>query len=178
MTIHRRVLVTATNYSTLCSESRALFEKNGWQVIENIFGRPMTFDELKERVGDIDAVVAGVDTWNEAVFQLAPKLKIISRFGIGVDNIDVQTARRFGIKVTNAAGKNANAVAELTIGLLLAAMRNIPSLHQAARRGIWDRFVGQELVGRTIGFLGFGAIAQKVARKLAGFEVEIIAYDK
>src|SRR5208282_1004377 len=138
MTIHRRVLVTATNYSTLCCESRVLFEKNGWQVIENIFGRPMTFDELKERVGDIDAVVAGVDTWNEAVFQLAPKLKIISRFGVGVDNIDVE----------------------------------------AARRGIWDRFVGQELVGRTIGFLGFGAIAQKVARKLAGFEVGIIAYDK
>jgi D-3-phosphoglycerate dehydrogenase / 2-oxoglutarate reductase len=178
MTFHRKVLVTATNYSMLCSESRALFEKNGWQVIENMFGRPMTFDELKEGVGDIDAVVAGVDTWNEAVFQLAPKLKIISRFGVGVDNIDVETARRFGIKVTNAAGKNANAVAELTIGLLLAVMRNIPSLHQAARRGIWDRFVGQELVGRTIGFLGFGAIAQKVARKLAGFDVKIIACDK
>jgi len=178
MTFHRKVLVTATNFSTLCSESRALFEKNGWQVIENMFGRPMTFDELKERVGDIDAVVAGVDTWNEAVFQLAPKLKIIARFGVGVDNIDVEAARRFGIKVTNAAGKNANAVAELTIGLLLAAMRNIPSLHQAAQRGMWDRFVGQELVGRTIGFLGFGTIAQKVARKLAGFDVEIIAYDK
>jgi D-3-phosphoglycerate dehydrogenase / 2-oxoglutarate reductase len=178
MTFHRKVLVTATNFSTLCSESRALFEKNGWQVIENMFGRPMTFDELKERVGDIDAVVAGVDTWNEAVFQLAPKLKIIARFGVGVDNIEVEAARRFGIKVTNAAGKNANAVAELTIGLLLAAMRNIPWLHQAAQRGISDRFVGQELVGRTIGFLGFGTVAQKVARKLAGFDVEIIAYDK
>src|SRR6516164_10143755 len=106
MTISRKVLVTATNYSTLCSESKELFEKNGWQVIENIFGRPMTFDELKERVADIDAVVAGVDTWNEAVFQLAPKVKIISRFGGGIDNIDVESARRFGIKVTNAAGKN------------------------------------------------------------------------
>ena len=178
MTIGRKVLITATNYPTLCSESKELFEKNGWQVIENMFGRPMTFDELKERVGDIDAVVAGVDTWSEAVFQLAPKLKIISRFGVGVDNIDVKTARRFGIKVTNASGKNANAVAELTIGLLLAAMRNIPSLHQAARRGIWDRFVGEELVGRTVGFLGFGTIAQKVTRKLSGFDVKIIAYDK
>jgi D-3-phosphoglycerate dehydrogenase / 2-oxoglutarate reductase len=178
MSIPRKVLVTATNYSTLCAESRALFEDHGWQVIENTFGRPMTSDELKERVGDIDAVVAGVDSWNEAVFQLAPKLKIISRFGVGVDNIDLEAARRLGIKVTNAAGKNANAVAELTIGLLLAALRNIPSLHQAARQGRWDRFAGEELAGRTVGLLGFGNIAQKVARKLSGFDVEIIAYDK
>jgi D-3-phosphoglycerate dehydrogenase len=138
----------------------------------------MTFDELKERVGNIDAVVAGVDTWNEAVFKLAPKLKIIARFGVGVDNIDVETARRFGIKVTNAPGRNANAVAEITIGLLLAAMRNIPNLHRAARQGIWDRFVGEELFGRTVGLLGFGTIAQKVARKLSGFDVKIIAFDK
>ena len=132
MSIPRKVLVTATNYSTLCAESRALFEGNGWQVTENTFGRPMAFDELKEQVADIDAVVAGVDTWNEAVFQLAPKLKIISRFGVGVDNIDLEAARRLGIKVTNAPGKNANAVAELTIGLLLATLRNIPSLHHDA----------------------------------------------
>jgi D-3-phosphoglycerate dehydrogenase / 2-oxoglutarate reductase len=174
----RKVLVTATNYSTLCAEAKDLFERNGWEVVENTFGRPMTFEELAERVGDIDAVVAGVDTWNEAVLKLAPKLKIISRFGVGVDNIDVETARRFGVKVTNAAGRNANAVAELTIGLLFAAMRRIPMLHHAAQQGIWDRFAGQELIGRTVGLVGFGAIARKVARKLAGFEVNIVAYDK
>jgi len=174
----RKVLVTATNYSTLCAEAKELLERNGWEVVENMFGRPMTFDELKERVGDIDGVVAGVDTWNEAVFKLAPKLKIISRFGVGVDNIDVETARRFGVKVTNAAGRNANAVAELTIGLLFAAMRRIPMLHHAAQQGIWDRFAGQELIGRTVGLLGFGTIARKVGRKLAGFEVKIVAYDK
>ncbi len=178
MSKQRKVLVTATNYSSLCAESKALFESNGWEVVENMFGRPMTFDELKQRVGEIDAVAAGVDTWNEAVFALAPKLKIISRFGVGVDNIDIEAARRFGVKVTNAAGKNANAVAELTIGLLFAAMRRIPMLYEAARQGVWDRFAGQELIGRTVGLLGFGAIAQKVARKLSGFDVNIVAYDK
>jgi D-3-phosphoglycerate dehydrogenase / 2-oxoglutarate reductase len=174
----KNVLVTATNYSTLCVEGKKLFEDSGWTVIENSFGRPMTFDELRSRVGDIDAVVAGVDTWNEAVFRLAPRLKVISRFGVGVDNIDVEVARRFGIKVTNAGGINANAVAELTIGLLLSAMRAIPALYQSTRAGRWDRFVGEELVGRTVGLLGFGNIAQKIARKLSGFDVEVIAYDK
>jgi len=174
----KKILVTATNYSQLCTEAKALLESNGCQIIENSFGRPMTFDELKQRVGDVDAVVAGVDTWNAAVYKLAPKLRIISRFGVGVDNIDVEMARRFGIKVTNAPGKNANAVAELTIGLLLSAMRSIPSLHQATRQGHWDRFIGDELIGRKVGMLGFGVIAQKVARKLTGFEVEVAAYDK
>jgi D-3-phosphoglycerate dehydrogenase len=175
---NKTVLVTATNYSTLCVEGKKLFEDSGWTVIENTFGRPMTFDELQVRVGGIDAVVAGVDTWNEAVFRLAPRLKVISRFGVGVDNIDVEVARRFGIKVTNAGGINANAVAELTIGLLLSAMRAIPALYQSTRAGRWDRFVGEELSGRTVGLLGFGNIAQKVARKLSGFDVDVIAYDK
>jgi D-3-phosphoglycerate dehydrogenase len=138
----------------------------------------MTREELQERVSDIDAVVAGADTWDEAVFSLAPKLKIIARFGVGLDNIDVEAAGRFGIKVTSAAGKNANAVAELAIGLMLAALRGIPYLHQATRRGGWDRFVGEEMEGKKVGLLGFGAIARKVARKLSGFEVEINAYDK
>ena len=172
------VLVTATNYSCLCADGKALFDAAGWRVIENPHGRPMTFDELKPIVGDIDAVVAGVDAWNDAVFALAPRLKAIARFGVGVDNIDLAAAKRHGIAVTNAAGLNANAVAELTIGLVLAAMRGIPRLHQAVRAGRWDRFVGEEVAGRTVGLLGFGNIAQKVARKLSGFEVEILAYDK
>ncbi|MDR3437034.1 phosphoglycerate dehydrogenase [Telmatospirillum sp.] len=174
----RKVLVTATNYSELCQEAKALFESKGWQIVENRFGRPMTFDELQQRIGDIDAVVAGVDTWDESVYQIAPRLKIIARFGVGVDNIDVETARRHGIKVINAAGRNANAVAELTLGLILCALRNIPALHQSARQGFWDRFVGEELIGKKVGLLGFGNIAQKVARKLSGFDVQIVAYDK
>lgn len=172
------VLVTATNYSRLCSEGKALLEAHGCRVIENDFGRPMTFEELSQRVGDVDAVVAGVDTWNEGVFAIAPKLKIISRFGVGVDNIDIEAARSRGIQVTNAAGGNANAVAELTIGLIIAAMRNIPELHVTTRQGAWDRFVGEELAGKTVGILGFGNIAQKIAKKLGGFDVSVIAYDK
>ena len=174
----KKILVTATNYSQLCAEAKKLFEDNGCEVIENTLGRPMTFDELRMRVGDIDGVIAGVDTWNDDVFAIAPKLKVISRFGVGVDNIDIEAARKRGITVTNAAGGNANAVAELTIGLIVAAMRAIPQLHVTTRQGAWDRFVGTELVGRTVGLLGFGNIAQKVARKLSGFDVTIIAYDK
>ena len=174
----RKVLVTATNYSALCVEAKGLLENNDCEIVENTFGRPLTFDELKSRVGDVEAVVAGVDDWNDTVFELAPRLKVISRFGVGVDNIDLEAARRRGIKITNAAGGNANAVAELTVGLIIAAMRAIPALDRTTRQGRWDRFVGDELLGRTVGLLGFGNIARKIAHKLGGFDVKIVAYDK
>lgn len=173
-----KILVTATNYSTLCAEAKQLLEENGCEVIENQLGRPHTFEELKPLVGDIDGVVAGVDTWDEKVFRIAPKLRVISRFGVGVDNIDLAKAREYGVQVTNVPGGNANAVAELTVGLILSIVRNIPALHQSAQRGFWDRHVGTELVGKAVGLLGFGNIAQMVARKLQGFDVNLIAYDK
>lgn len=174
----KKVLVTATNYSRLCAEAKRLLEENGCEVIENKLGRPHTFEELAPLVTEIDGVVAGVDTWDEAVFRLAPKLKAIARFGVGVDNIDLAKAREYGVQVTNVPGGNANAVAELTVGLLLALIRNIPALHQSARRGYWDRHVGGELSGKTVALLGFGNIAQMVAKKLNGFDVAIVACDK
>lgn len=173
-----KVLVTATNYSTLCAEAKRLLEEAGCEIIQNKLGRPHTFEELIPLVSDIDGVIAGVDTWDEAVFKLAPNLKAIARFGVGVDNIDLEKAQEYGIKVSNVPGGNANAVAELTVGLILSMLRNIPSLQQSARRGYWDRRVGEELAGKTVGLLGFGHIAQMVAKKLQGFDVKLIAFDK
>ena len=174
----RTVLVTATDYSRNCAAAKKLFEDNGFKVIENDKGRPMTFEELSVIVPDVDAVVAGVDTWDDNVFKLAPRLKIISRFGVGIDNIDVEAATRRSIKVTNAKGGNSNSVAELCIGLIVASMRNIPQLNSSIRRGEWERFVGHDIKSMTVGLAGFGEIARMVAKKLSGFEVNIIAYDK
>lgn len=174
----KKVLVTATNYSKLCADAKELLESHGCEIIENRFGRPLTFEELKEVVGSVDGVIAGVDTWNEAVFKLAPRLQGIARFGVGVDNIDLGAARKYGIQVTNVPRGNANAVAELAIGLMISVRRHIPALDRSTKNGGWERFVGSELAGGTIGLLGFGNIAQLTAKKLKGFDVEIIAYDK
>lgn len=173
-----KILVTATNYSQLCSAAKSLLEKSDCEIIESPFGRPMTFEEIKDHIDDVEGVVAGVDDWNEEVFKIAPKLKVISRFGVGVDNIDIEAARKHGIQVTNAAGGNSNAVAELTIGLIISAMRNVPQLHATTREGQWDRFSGYEVINRTVGLLGFGNIARSIAKKLQGFDVNIVAYDK
>lgn len=173
----KKVLVTATNYSTYCSAAKALLEENGVEVIENPYGRPMTRDELLTVVGDIDGAVVGVDTWNEKIFAHAPKLRAMARFGVGVDNIDLAAAKAHGIQVTNAKGMNSNPVAELTVGLILSTLRNVPAFNASIREGKWDRFMGRDLAGMTVGLLGFGDIAQRVAKKLSGFDVSICAYD-
>ena len=173
-----KVLVTATNYSKYCQAGKKILENAGCEIIENPHGRPYTFDELKEIVEDIDGVVVGVDDWNEDVFKLAPKLKGMARFGVGVDNIDLNAAKEHGIIVCNSPGINSSAVAEQAVALLLSLIRNIPEMNSAVRKGEWPRPMFHELKSRTIGFLGFGAIARNVAQRLAGFGPEMIAYDK
>lgn len=173
-----KVLVTATNYSKYCQAGKKILENAGCEIIENPHGRPYTFDELKEIVEDIDGVVVGVDDWNEDVFKLAPKLKGMARFGVGVDNIDLNAAKEHGIIVCNSPGINSSAVAEQAVALMLSLIRNIPEMNRAVRKGEWPRPMFHELKSRTIGFLGFGAIARNVAQRLVGFGPKMIAYDK
>jgi D-3-phosphoglycerate dehydrogenase / 2-oxoglutarate reductase len=175
----KKVLVTATKYSELCAQAKQLLESNGCVVIENKLDRPFfTFEELEQIIPDVDAAIIGLDTWDEAIFKIAPKLKVVSKFGVGIDNIDVVKANEYGIKVTNAPAANSNAVAELAVCLMLNALRSIPQQHQKIKEGQWDRLVGREICGRNVGLVGFGNIAQLVAGKLQGFEVNLYACDK
>ncbi|MFV0353248.1 MAG: phosphoglycerate dehydrogenase [Oscillospiraceae bacterium] len=173
----KKVLVSATGYSTYCQKAKALLESNDVEIIENNLGRPFTQDELLAIVPEIEGVVAGVDTWDETIFAKAANLKAIARFGVGVDNIDLQSAKAHGVVVSNAKGMNSSPVAELAVGLMLTCLRNIPNLNRTTREGKWERFMGRDLAGQTVGLLGFGDIAQKVAKKLGGFGVSLIAYD-
>ena len=174
----KRILTTATYYSTYCAQAKALLESKGYEVIENKTATPyLPFEELQKIVPTIDGVIAGLDNWNEEVFKIAKNLKIIARFGVGYDNIDVPKAKEYGIKITNAVGANSNSVAEITVAFMLAVLRNIPELNSIIRSGAWKRFVGYELKGKKVGLVGFGAIGQLVAKKLGGFEAELFAFD-
>ncbi len=173
-----KVLLTCTGFFKACPEAVKLLQDNDCELIDNPRGRAyLTFEELSEVIGDVDAVIVGLDQWNEAVYRQAKKLKVMARFGVGVDNIDLVKAKEYGILVANSRD-NANAVAELTVAFYLNCLRNIPSLNNKLREGIWERFIGREFAGKRVGLVGFGNIPQLVARKLSGFDVEIIAFDK
>ena len=173
-----KVLVTSSHFETLCLEAKKLLEGAGHEAVVYKGELPyMSFEQIAAVIGDIDGAIVGLDDWTDAVFNIAPKLKVVAKFGVGTDNIDKESAKRHGIKVINAPGINSNAVAELTIGVILDVLRSITSLHMALCEGEWRRSLGNELEGRTVGLMGFGAIARLVAKKLQGFDVRVLAYD-
>jgi D-3-phosphoglycerate dehydrogenase / 2-oxoglutarate reductase len=139
-----------------------------------------TNGDLAETIGDYDAIVIRSATKLTAdVLERADRLKVIGRAGVGVDNVDVETATRRGIVVANAPESTVVSAAEHTIGLLVALSRNIPQAHAALKQGRWERgrYGGVELEGKTLGVLGFGRIGQQVARRALGLGMRAVAYD-
>jgi D-3-phosphoglycerate dehydrogenase len=179
MTQRRSVLVGPAHYSSLCPSGKQLLLDSGLNLIENPHDRPLTVQETiaAASAGEIVAAIVGVESWTAEVLQSFPQLQLLTKLGVGVDNIDLMAARSQGVDVINAPGGNANAVAELVIGLILAVLRRIPLLDSRARRGDWSRTVGIELSGKTVGLYGFGNIAQKTARRLIGFDCTVLAFD-
>jgi D-3-phosphoglycerate dehydrogenase len=136
--------------------------------------------DLAERIGDYDAIIIRSATKLTAdLIDRAGRLKVIGRAGVGVDNVDVEAATRRGIVVANAPESTVISAAEHAIGLLLALSRNIPQAHAALKQGRWERsrYGGLELADKTLGVLGFGRIGQQVARRAAGLQMRVVAYD-
>lgn len=136
--------------------------------------------ELLEAVKDADALlVRSATTVDAEVLEAAPNLRIVGRAGVGLDNVDIETATKRGVMVANAPTSNIHSACELAISLLLSAARQIPQADATLRDGEWKRssFKGVEIFGKTVGIVGFGHIGQLFAQRLAAFETEIIAYD-
>lgn len=173
-----KVLVSSSHFETLCQEAKQMLLAAGHEIVLHKGELPyMSFEEIAEVIGDIDGAIIGLDDWTEEVWKIAPKLKVVAKFGVGTDNIDKESAKRYGIKVINAPGINSNAVAELTIGIIIDMLRGVTRQHLSMTQGVWPRYLGEELRGKTVGLLGFGAIAKLVAKKLQCFDVNVIASD-
>jgi len=137
-------------------------------------------DGLPAALAEADAlVVRSAVQVDDALMAHAPKLRVIGRAGVGVDNIDAEAATRRGIVVMNTPGANAVAVAELTIGLMIALARKLPAANTTMHAGKWEKknLQGAELRGKTLGILGLGRIGLDVARRARGFGMEILGTD-
>jgi D-3-phosphoglycerate dehydrogenase len=150
-----------------------------WQVL--------THDQVAELPGGLEAALADADGLvvrsavqvDDALLEHAPKLRVIGRAGVGVDNIDADAATRRGIVVMNTPGANAVAVAELTLGLMLTLARKLPVANAGMHAGRWEKksLQGVELRGKTLGILGLGRIGLEVAKRARGFGMELIGHD-
>jgi phosphoglycerate dehydrogenase-like enzyme len=121
------------------------------------------------------AVIAGGEAYGAALFDAAPALRHVARFGAGYDAVDVAAATARGVVVTNGAGANASAVADLTLGLILAVARNIARYDREIRGGRWQSQIGADVWRQTLGIVGLGQIGRAVARRARGFEMRLLA---
>ncbi|MGH1492141.1 MAG: 2-hydroxyacid dehydrogenase [Acidimicrobiales bacterium] len=132
---------------------------------------------LADIIADADYAVSGQVAVNAKVLQAASKLKLLHKWGVGVDNLDVDAARQLGIKVARTTGSNAVPVAEFTIGLMIGALRHVAHGHHRLQDGQWRNWSSSEplmLSGKTVGLVGFGAIGKNVAKLLAGFGCDVL----
>ena len=173
----KKVLVAKPFYKKFSPTGYRMLLDRGYDVVTTDLDRDYFLDELIPLVGDIDGCIANCEPWGEEALSAAPKLKILARYGVGMNSVDTEAARRHGVMCTNCPGINANPVAEHVMAMLLGALRDLPNLNESTKKGLWKTGIFRELTGATVGILGFGFIGQLVAKKLTGFDCHVLAYD-
>jgi D-3-phosphoglycerate dehydrogenase len=171
-----KVLVTSKSFGRTAPDAVDWLVGHGIDVVRA--SKPtMTADEIAAEIGDADALVVGNDPVDAGVVAAGRRLKLIHMHGTGLDAIDVDAATAAGVLVANAPGANRNAVAELTVALMLMAARRIDRHIEILKAGRWERTAGSEIAGKTIGILGLGNIGRRIVQLLSGFGVRVVAHD-
>lgn len=172
-----KVLVTPRSFRRTPGQHWERLGQAGLEVLESPSDRPLREEELLGLVRDVDAMIVGLDEVTRRVIEAAKSLRIIAKYGVGVDNIDLEAASEHGIIVTYTPGANAPAVAELTWGLILALARHIVIHYLRLKGGSLERRTGWELLGKTLGIIGLGSIGREVAKRAKAFGMRVLAYD-
>lgn len=174
--MNKTILVTGPD---LDPRAVALLVEQGYEAVHTpAYADSDVISDYLKSTGAI-AIVSRMGRLDESVMSNAPQLRVISKHGVGVDNIDLDAAARRGIPVLVAAGANAVSVAEHAIALLLAAVKRVLPLDAGLRAGRWEKpsFAGREIAGATLGLVGMGAIAQATGRIAKGLGMELVGYD-
>lgn len=176
----RTVLVTWVDFPGEDSPEVRRLQEVGFELRRAPRLRDRSVDEVIRLARGCEAAIVSTDPFPREFFEAVPEMRVISRVGVGSDSIDLKAAEEHGVAVAIARGTNEEAVADHTIGLMLAVLRKIPAMDASVRHEEWRRtepWLGSDLHGKTVGLLGLGRIARLVAERLAGFGVQIIGYD-
>jgi len=177
MTPRPKVLISPRSLTATRHEALQQLESAGFELVFTTAGQQPDESELLRLVPGCVGWIAGVEPVSEAVIVAATELLAVSRNGVGIDNFPVRLLQDRGIRVHTADGANAAGVAELTIGLIFAALRHIPFTDAGIKGGGWPRRRGREIHGRTVGIIGCGAIGTGVAKLATGVGANVAAYD-
>ena len=172
-----RILLTSTSFQDTPGKHHDLLNAQGFQV--DILRGPVTEDVLLPIIKDYDAVICGDDEYTEEVLVQgkAGKLKYISKYGVGLDRIDLVAAKKLDIQVRNCPGVNQVSVSEHVLALLFAFEKNIHIQNETTKQGSWKRLTGNEIQGKTIGIIGLGAVGKELVKKSLALGMNVIGFD-
>ena len=173
----QKITVTTTSFAKFDDQPLQLLKDSGFDVVLNPYGRKLSRDKVVELAADVVGLIAGTETLDKSALEKLPLLKVISRCGVGIDNVDLEAAAQLNVKVFNTPFGPTLAVAELTVGLILDLLRKVTLMDREMRAGVWKKRMGNLLNGKRVGVIGFGRIGQKTGELLTAFGCEIGYYD-
>ena len=173
----RKIVITPRGFAKCGLENAEIIRKAGFDLVYNDTGLAYTKEQFYDITRDADGVVVGVEQVDKAYVDAHPSLKAVVKFGVGTDNIDVDYCREKGIFVGRTVGSNARSVAETAISFVIADSKNLFESIANTRENGWAKMTGYEILGRTIGIVGFGAIGKHVATMAVGLGMKVLAYD-
>lgn len=173
-----KILLTSTSFQDTPGMHQDALNNTGWEIIRH--RGPLSEKYLMKIIEGVDAVICGDDEYTKNVIRKGAqsKLKVISKYGVGLDSIDQDAAKEHNIIITNCPGVNQNAVAEHVFGLLLTFYRQIIKQNEFVHNGKWTRLVGNEISDKKLGIFGFGAVGQKLAEKAVAWGMQVFVVDK
>lgn len=171
------ILVSPSSFGQCGLEPLKLLLVNNFKVISNPYGRKLSEEEVIDLAADCVGIVAGVEPLTAQVMDALPKLKCISRVGVGMDSVDLEYAKQKGIAVVNTPDGPTRAVAELTLAMTMSLLRRIPQANANLKQKKWKKEIGNLLFGKKIGVIGLGRIGKIVAELFLGLGNLVIGYD-
>jgi len=171
----KKVLITSRSFGKVSDEPLNILKDAGLDV--TLMGTNFDEEKFKEVIPEYDALIIGAHKFYSEDMKRCPNLKIIAKHGAGLDNINLEDAKELGITVTNVPAMNSNAVADLAFGHILNICRGISYGNAKVHNGEWKTYTGRDVYKKTLGLIGFGAIAKNVARRASGFSMDVLAYD-
>ena len=172
-----KILITSKSFGKYDPKARHSLQEAGFELIDNPYSHIMDETEFSNAIKNIDCIILGTEILNQQVLKNANQLKFVSRYGVGIDNMDLNEMQKRNIKYATTPNCNNRAVADYTIGLIIDALRGISYSSRKLANGQWEKVVGLDLYKKTVGIIGLGAIGKEVAKRLSGFTCNILGYD-
>lgn len=172
-----KILLTSTSFQDTPGYHQELLEKQGFEI-DRLRG-PVTDEVLLPIIQNYDAVLCGDDEYTEEVLKKGKegKLKYVCKYGVGLDRVNLEAAKKLGIPVTNCPGVNHVSVAEHVLALLFTFEKNVHLQNETVHKGSWKRLTGNEIQGKTLGIIGHGAIGKELSKKASALGMNVLAFD-